>query len=235
MPGPGLEGAIEIEPGARMPLIPRHVFKAFGEVRFARMCSSISVWCQRRARMRGATKTTRMHPTASYYLGDGSDARIRGRESRRALSGDAAHRHPAPDEQSLRPAVRDGVTARREWVHRTRIPSSRVHFPRRAASSRSGTERSWRPARQPRCGSALGLRCDRGSNAMGHVVSETVNSGGLLSQPSVDGQHRDSVDGGPDEERHLLRFRVIRRKVLAATQPFFRRLGRRPLRCEAAR
>ena len=30
--GSGLEGSIEIEPGARMPLIPRHVFKAFGEV-----------------------------------------------------------------------------------------------------------------------------------------------------------------------------------------------------------
>ena len=31
--GPGLEGSIAIEPGARMPLIPRHVFKAYGELR----------------------------------------------------------------------------------------------------------------------------------------------------------------------------------------------------------
>ncbi len=53
---------------------------------------------------------------------------------------------------------------------------------------------------------------------MGHVVSETVNSGRLLSQTSVDGQHRDSVDGGPDEERHLLRV-VTTGEILLSVTP----------------
>jgi len=70
--GPGLEGAIEIEPGARIPLIPRHMFKAFGEIRILSkvsvdlgMISSSGVYAR-------GNENNVHQPDGTYYFGEGA-------------------------------------------------------------------------------------------------------------------------------------------------------------------
>jgi outer membrane receptor protein involved in Fe transport len=70
--GQGLEGVIEIEPGARMPLIPRHMFKAFGEIRIRSnvsldlgMISSSGVFAR-------GNENNAHEPDGIYYTGDGA-------------------------------------------------------------------------------------------------------------------------------------------------------------------
>jgi outer membrane receptor protein involved in Fe transport len=70
--GPGLEGAIEIEPGARMPLIPRHVFKAFGEVTIrSNVFADLGVVSTSSSYARG-NENNAHRPDGTYYLGDGA-------------------------------------------------------------------------------------------------------------------------------------------------------------------
>ena len=72
MPGPGLEGAIEIEPGARMPLIPRHMFKAFGEVTIrSNVFVDLGVVSASSSYARG-NENNAHEPDGTYYLGDGA-------------------------------------------------------------------------------------------------------------------------------------------------------------------
>jgi outer membrane receptor protein involved in Fe transport len=70
--GQGLEGVIEIEPGARMPLIPRHMFKAFGEIRILSnvsvdlgMISSSGVFAR-------GNENNAHQPDGTYYTGEGA-------------------------------------------------------------------------------------------------------------------------------------------------------------------
>ena len=70
--GQGLEGVIDIEPGARMPLIPRHMFKAFGEIRIRSnvsldlgMISSSGVFAR-------GNENNAHEPDGTYYIGEGA-------------------------------------------------------------------------------------------------------------------------------------------------------------------
>jgi len=68
---PGFDGVIDVEPGARIPLIPRHVFKTFVEYTFdARLSASIEMLARSRAYARG-NENNLHQPDGVYYLGPG--------------------------------------------------------------------------------------------------------------------------------------------------------------------
>ena len=70
--GPGLEGAIEIEPGARMPLVPRHVFKAYGELRIrSNVFLDLGLVSASSSYARG-NENNAHQPDGLYYFGAGS-------------------------------------------------------------------------------------------------------------------------------------------------------------------
>ena len=69
---PGLEGAIEIDPGDRIPLIPRHQFKAYAEVQLSSNASlDIDLVAVSSAYARG-NENNRHQADGTYYLGPGS-------------------------------------------------------------------------------------------------------------------------------------------------------------------
>jgi outer membrane receptor protein involved in Fe transport len=69
---PGLDGSIDIEPGDRMPLVPRHLFKAYGDVRVtSRLLVDADVLAASSAYARG-NENNRHEPDGVYYLGSGS-------------------------------------------------------------------------------------------------------------------------------------------------------------------
>jgi outer membrane receptor protein involved in Fe transport len=68
---PGLEGTIDIAPGARMPLIPRHLFKAFADVEItARLRLDVNVVAIGESPARGNENGDHA-PDGVYYLGPG--------------------------------------------------------------------------------------------------------------------------------------------------------------------
>jgi outer membrane receptor protein involved in Fe transport len=70
--GPGLEGAIEIEPGNRIPLIPRHVFKAYADVQLTPALSiDVNVIASSGVIARG-NENNAHEPDDLYYLGPGA-------------------------------------------------------------------------------------------------------------------------------------------------------------------
>jgi len=70
--GSGLEGSIDIEPGARIPLIPRHVVKAFGEVTIrSNVFVDLSLLSASGSYARG-NENNAHQPDGTYYLGPGS-------------------------------------------------------------------------------------------------------------------------------------------------------------------
>ena len=70
---PGLEGTIEIEPGDRIPLIPRHMFKAFARRADQRRTLSLDIdlVAVSSSYARG-NENNRHQPDGTYYLGPGS-------------------------------------------------------------------------------------------------------------------------------------------------------------------
>jgi outer membrane receptor protein involved in Fe transport len=73
--GPGFEGAIAIAPGARIPLIPRHMFKAFGEIRIRSNVSvDLGLVSASGSYARG-NENNAHEPDGTYYLGSGSSPR----------------------------------------------------------------------------------------------------------------------------------------------------------------
>jgi len=69
--GAGLEGSITIEPGARMPLIPRHVFKAFGQVTIrSNVFVDLGLVSASSSYARG-NENNAHQPDGTYYLGAG--------------------------------------------------------------------------------------------------------------------------------------------------------------------
>jgi outer membrane receptor protein involved in Fe transport len=69
--GPGLEGAIEIEPGDRMPLIPRHLLKVFADVPVtSKLDLSIELLGAGGVFARG-NENNEHEPDGVYYLGEG--------------------------------------------------------------------------------------------------------------------------------------------------------------------
>jgi outer membrane receptor protein involved in Fe transport len=70
--GPGLEGAIEIEPGSRMPLIPRHVFKTFGELTIrSNVFVDLGMVSTSSSYARG-NENNAHQPDGAYYMGAGA-------------------------------------------------------------------------------------------------------------------------------------------------------------------
>ncbi len=69
---PGVDGEIAIEPGHRIPLIPRHLFKAYAELRPAqRVDLDVNVVAAGAALARG-NENGGHEPDGTYYLGSGS-------------------------------------------------------------------------------------------------------------------------------------------------------------------
>jgi outer membrane receptor protein involved in Fe transport len=70
--GSGFEGAIAIEPGAHIPLIPRHVFKAFGDVRIrSNVFVDLGLVSVSSSYARG-NENNAHQPDGTYYLGSGT-------------------------------------------------------------------------------------------------------------------------------------------------------------------
>jgi outer membrane receptor protein involved in Fe transport len=68
----GLEGSIEIEPGDRIPLIPRHMFKAYAEIPIgARLSVDVDVQAVSSSYARG-NENNLHEPDGTYYLGEGT-------------------------------------------------------------------------------------------------------------------------------------------------------------------
>jgi outer membrane receptor protein involved in Fe transport len=71
---PGLEGTIEIEPGARMPFIPQHLFKAFADVQVTRRLGlDLEIVSTGSSFARG-NENNQHEPDGTYYLGEGTAA-----------------------------------------------------------------------------------------------------------------------------------------------------------------
>lgn len=68
---PGLEGLIEIEPGAKIPLIPQHMFKLFADLQATKKFSlNFGVLALSSAFARG-NENNEHEPDGTYYLGEG--------------------------------------------------------------------------------------------------------------------------------------------------------------------
>lgn len=68
----GLDGSIEIEPGNRIPLVPRHIFKAYADLDITKkLVVDLSVNAFSSAFARG-NEDNRHQPDGVYYLGPGS-------------------------------------------------------------------------------------------------------------------------------------------------------------------
>jgi outer membrane receptor protein involved in Fe transport len=69
---PGLDGTIEIEPGERIPLVPRHMFKAYADVRLTtRLSATVDLMAASSSIARG-NENNRHEPDGTYYLGEGT-------------------------------------------------------------------------------------------------------------------------------------------------------------------
>ncbi len=69
---PGLDGPIEIEPGDRLPFIPQHMLKAFGDVRVTnRLTVNLNVIATGGSFARG-NENGDHEPDGTYYLGEGT-------------------------------------------------------------------------------------------------------------------------------------------------------------------
>ncbi|MBL8230482.1 MAG: TonB-dependent receptor [Bryobacterales bacterium] len=69
---PGTEGAIKIQPGNRIPLVPRHVVKAYADAQLTRkLLTSVSVLGMSSSFARG-NENNQHRPDGRYYLGNGS-------------------------------------------------------------------------------------------------------------------------------------------------------------------
>src|SRR5262245_27535022 len=69
---PGLEGTIEIEPGNRIPLIPRHMLKVFADIEITPRASiDLNVIGVSSSYARG-NENNLHEPDGTYYLGPGS-------------------------------------------------------------------------------------------------------------------------------------------------------------------
>jgi outer membrane receptor protein involved in Fe transport len=69
---PGLEGLIEIEPGDRLPFIPRHLLKIFGEVQITRRLSVDADLLASSSSYARGNENNRHEPDGTYYLGEGT-------------------------------------------------------------------------------------------------------------------------------------------------------------------
>jgi outer membrane receptor protein involved in Fe transport len=69
---PGLEGTIEIEPGDRLPFVPRHMFKAFADVQVTRrLVLGVNLLSASGSFARG-NENNEHESDGTYYLGEGS-------------------------------------------------------------------------------------------------------------------------------------------------------------------
>jgi outer membrane receptor protein involved in Fe transport len=70
--GKGLEGTIEIEPGDRIPLIPRHTFKAFADLQItSKLSTDLDLIAASGVFARG-NENNQSEPDGTYYLGPGT-------------------------------------------------------------------------------------------------------------------------------------------------------------------
>jgi outer membrane receptor protein involved in Fe transport len=70
--GSGREGTIEIEPGHRIPLVPRHMFKAFADLRvMPKLSVDVNLVSASGVIARG-NENNAHQPDGTYYLGPGS-------------------------------------------------------------------------------------------------------------------------------------------------------------------
>ena len=115
--GPGLEGSIEIEPGDRMPLIPRHMLKLYADIQVTRAlgidADLVAFSGSRRARERERRSRGGRHLLRRARR----HGRVRRRQSGRALCSDVVAHTRWPGQQPVRPPLHDGGAARPDGVH----------------------------------------------------------------------------------------------------------------------
>ena len=118
---PGLEGSIEIVPGDRIPLIPRHMFKAYADIPLgSKLSLDVDLLAVSGSFARGNENNVH-EPDGTYYLGSGFSARIRDREPGGRVSADAVDAACRAGHEPVRPQVLHGGTARAVWFHRHRL------------------------------------------------------------------------------------------------------------------
>ena len=74
---PGLEGAIEIEPGDRMPLVPRHMIKVFANVRVTSAFTVDVDLIGVSSSLARGNENNLHEPDGTYYLGPGDSPDMR--------------------------------------------------------------------------------------------------------------------------------------------------------------
>jgi outer membrane receptor protein involved in Fe transport len=69
---PGMDGATQIQPGDRIPLIPQHMFKAFADARITRKLSADLDFAAVSGSYARGNENNQSRPDGIYYLGPGS-------------------------------------------------------------------------------------------------------------------------------------------------------------------
>ena len=135
----GFEGGdIKVAPGDRLPLTPRHMLKAYADLRATKKLTvNLGLSAISSSIARG-NENNLHQPDGVYYLGPGRVARLWCGQSRRPLSGASACPVVRPGQQSAGPSLLHRGPARIHRVHGAR------NFHRQAAAGRrrsvSGSE-----------------------------------------------------------------------------------------------
>ncbi len=115
--GPGLEGSIEIEPGDRMPLIPRHMLKLYADIQVTRALSIDADLVAFSGTVARGNENGDHEADGTYYRRAGRHGRVRRRQSGRALCSDVVAHTRWPGQQPVRPPLHDGGAPRPDGLH----------------------------------------------------------------------------------------------------------------------
>ena len=116
----GLEGTIEIEPGDRIPLIPRHMLKAYADVQVTSALSlDLDLVGVSSSYARG-NENNLHQPDGTYYLGPGTAPGYAVVNLGAHLPGQALAAAARAGQQPVRPPLLHGRAARPDRVHRQR-------------------------------------------------------------------------------------------------------------------
>ena len=155
----GLEGTIEIEPGDRMPFIPSHMLKVYGDIAItSRLSLNLNLVAASSSYARG-NENNLHEPDGGGLPRARQVARLRHRQSWGQVPGQAVDAGARPDQQSVRSSLLHGGTTRADGFHRDR----RFH---REASAR-GEWRVPRPTLDVLCARRPDQDVDRRA---GHVL-----------------------------------------------------------------
>ena len=139
---PGLEGAIEIEPGDRLPFIPQHLLKivrATSQVT-SRLSVDLDLVASGGSYARG-NENNLHEPDGTYYLGEGAVDGYAIVNLGARYRADPAAAADRAGQQPVRSRVRDRRAAGPRWLHRSRNVRGAAACRPSMASSRCGRRR----------------------------------------------------------------------------------------------